>query len=192
MASLAPTHLKHQFSIDWPVKKLTFALITLALISLHGPARAEDDSGVFTVFLARHAEKEADPADPSDPPLSSCGEQRAEALAGILASVGLEKIYSTPYHRTMSTAHPSAVSHALEVETYDPRRLETFAATLLERGQDALVIGHSNTTGVLAGLLAGEAGEAFDEGIYDRLYLVIVSGASRRVYLLGQGFDCGL
>ena len=65
-----------------------------------------------------------------------------------------------------------------------------FSQLLLDAQQDALVIGHSNTTGVLAGLLAGVSEEAFDEDIYDRLYQVVISGKQARLNLLHQSFYC--
>ena len=89
-----------------------------------------------------------------------------------------------------STARPIAQSKQLEIEFYDPSRLGGFSQLLLDTQQDALVIGHSNTTGVLAGLLADVSEEAFDEAIYDRLYQVIISGKQARLNLLHQSFYC--
>lgn len=165
-------------------------LIAIILFGLQNAAQAQNEGEIFTVYLARHAEKDSEARDPSNPSLSPCGELRAQSLAKMLSDVRLEKIYSTPYERTLGTARPSAESQQLEIETYDPRKLEAFARLLLDTQQDALVLGHSNTTGVLAGLLAGESGEAFDEDIYDRLYQVVISADQSRIYLLHQAFQC--
>ena len=151
---------------------------------------AQNKSEIFTIYLVRHAEKEAEANDHEDPSLSSCGELRAQALAKILSDIRLEKIYSTPYERTLSTARPITESRQLEIEIYDPSRLGEFSQLLLDARQDALVVGHSNTTGVLAGLLAGVSEEAFDEDIYDRLYQVAISGKQARLNLLHQSFYC--
>jgi len=151
---------------------------------------AQNKSEIFTIYLVRHAEKEAEANEPEDPSLSSCGELRAQALAKILSDIRLEKIYSTPYERTLSTARPITESRQLEIEIYDPSRLGEFSQLLLDARQDALVVGHSNTTGVLAGLLAGVSEEAFDEDIYDRLYQVAISGKQARLNLLHQSFYC--
>ena len=167
-----------------------FILIGFILLGLQNVVLAQDESGIFIIYLVRHAEKDSEPKDPGDPALSPCGELRAQALAKILGDVKLEKIYSTPYERTLSTARPSAESHHLEIEIYDPHELREFSRLLLDRQQDALVVGHSNTTGVLAGLLAGESEEAFDEEVFDRLYQVIVSGDQGRFSLLHQAFRC--
>jgi broad specificity phosphatase PhoE len=165
-------------------------LIGCVLLGLQSVAHAQNGGEIFTIYLARHAEKESEAKDPANPSLAPCGELRAEALANMLSDVGLEKIYSTPFERTLSTARPSADSQQLEIEIYDPRKLEEFSRLLLERRQDALVVGHSNTTGVLAGLLAGESGEAFAEDIFDRLYQVVISADQSRIYLLHQAFHC--
>jgi len=148
---------------------------------------------MFTIFLVRHAEKETDAnGENRDPPLNACGKSRAKALATRLRFADLERIYSTSYLRTLDTARPVAASHRLGIEAYDPASLEAFSARLLEQGQNALVVGHSNTTAVLAGLLAGESGDEFDEDEYDRLYLVTVAGAQRQLILLDQAFVCPL
>ena len=145
-------------------------LVAMILLGLQNVTQAQNEGEIFTVYLARHAEKESEAEDPSNPSLSRCGEMRAESLAEMLSSIGLEKIYSSPYERTLSTARPSADLHHLEIEIYDPRKLDEFSVLLLDRQQDVLVLGHSNTTPVLAGLLAGERGEAFADDIYDRVY----------------------
>ena len=153
-------------------------------------ASAQNESEIFTVYLVRHAEKESEAQDPGNPSLSSCGELRVQALARILSDIRLDNIYSTPFERTLSTARPIAESRQLEIRIYDPSRLEEFSKLLLDMQQDALVVGHSNTTGVLAGLLAGVSEDAFDEDIYDRLYQVAISGKQARVNLLHQSFYC--
>jgi len=165
-------------------------LTGLILFGLQNIVFAQDKSEIFTIYLVRHAEKEAGTNDPEDPLLSSCGELRAQALARILSDIKLEKIYSTPFERTLSTARPIAESKKLEIEIYDPSRLGEFSQLLLDARQEALVVGHSNTTGVLAGLLAGVSEEAFDEGIYDRLYQVVISSKQARINLLHQSFHC--
>ncbi len=165
-------------------------LTGLILFGLQNIVFAQNKSEIFTIYLVRHAEKEAGANGPEDPLLSSCGELRAQALARILSDIKLEKIYSTSFERTLSTARPIAEWKKLEIEIYDPSRLGEFSQLLLETQQDALVVGHSNTTGVLAGLLADISEEAFDEDIYDRLYQVVISGKQARLNLLHQSFYC--
>lgn len=126
-------------------------------------------SSGFTVYLARHAEKEAG----NDPVLTIEGQARAEALADALEGAGIETIWSTDYRRTQATAAPLAQRLRSEVQTYDPSDLRTFAEELQGAGRTALVIGHSNTTPDLAAALGGEPGPPIDEPTeYDRLYVL--------------------
>ena len=71
-----------------------------------------------------------------------------------------------------------------------PQELSDFAKLLIDRKQDALVVGHSNTTAVLAGLLVDEEMGAFDLDIYDRIYQVVIYKNSARLHLLHSAFVC--
>ena len=161
----------------------------LALLLASVMALPVAGADLFSVFLVRHAEKQVDTPPTGDPGLTPCGRQRAEHLARGLAAVPLQRVYSSDYRRTVATAMPVVV-RGLKLEHYDPNGLPAVAERLLRRGEDALVVGHSNTTAVLAGLLAGTPGAAYDESIYDRVYQVVVAGEQRRLYLFHQGFDC--
>jgi broad specificity phosphatase PhoE len=177
----------HEFTRACGLKLILVSLMILGTLS---SAVAWKSDQAFTIYLVRHAEKDVIPADPENPGLSECGESRAASLARILVDAKLEKIYSTDYERTLATARPSAEALSLETEIYDPGDLEAVSRSLLSSRQNALVVGHSNTTGVLAGLLAGETLEPFDEHIYDRLYQVTLFGSDVRITLLHQGFIC--
>jgi hypothetical protein len=61
---------------------------------------------------------------------------------------------------------------------------------LIKNKQNALVVGHSNTTGVLAGLLVGQEIGAFDLNIYNRIYQVVIYKNQGRLHLLNTVFDC--
>ncbi len=137
-------------------------------------AQATPGDDVTVIVLVRHAEK----VDASrDPELSPEGRERAELLATTLRDVGIERIHSTPYRRTESTAAPVAELLRVEVEGYDPRALATFAETLRSAGGRHLVVGHSNTTPALVEALGGDPGELpIDEAEYDRLYFVTIAG----------------
>ncbi len=151
---------------------------------------AQSDDSMFTIYLVRHAEKELSADNPKDPPLTPCGEQRAASLEVFLSSVQLDAIYSSDYLRTRTTAAPVAQNRNMETRLYDPKKLEEFAKILLERGEDALVVGHSNSTPVLAGLLVGDDLEPIDESIYNRIYQVVISKDSRRLHVFHSVLEC--
>lgn len=147
------------------------AVIAVALVSL-GCQPPTDDPPVAAesvFFLVRHAEK-ADQSD--DPPLTDAGQARARSLAGLLRDAGVGAIYSSSFERTLDTAAPLASDLDVEVKRYDPNQLPELATALLSSPGRHLVVGHSNTTPVLARLLGGEAGPPISEDEYDRLYVL--------------------
>lgn len=148
---------------------------------------AQVSDGIFTIYLVRHAEKQS---DSNDPALTECGIERSESFRTLFESVTLEAVYSTDYRRTQSTALPTATNQGLQIQSYEPDALVRVAEELIRNGQDALVVGHSNTTAVLAGLLLGEEMGSFDESIYNRVYQVVVSKDDRRLHVLHTSFDC--
>lgn len=173
------------------MKKLI--LLNLFLIfgcSINHDIFSQNAKDSFTIFLVRHSEKDLTTQNYSDPPLSTCGYQRAEFLDSYLDDFELDAIYSTDFKRTKSTANPTAFSKGLSVDLYNPVDLEAFSNFLLDQKQDALVVGHSNTTAVLAGMLVDQKLEAFDESIYNRIYKVEVDKHTATLDLILSPFDC--
>lgn len=164
-------------------------LIIYLFVGLFYPGFGQD---CFTIYLVRHAEKEISQDNPRDPGLTPCGEERAESLAEFMDNVDIDVIYSSDYLRTVNTAMPTAKSKNKEIELYNPKDLENFAIMLLERSQDALVVGHSNTTGVLAGLLVGKeiASVSMSEDVYNRIYQVVISGDTKKLNLFQSAHRC--
>lgn len=149
------------------------------------------NNGFYTIYLVRHSEKEVSASMyGSDPPLTPCGEKRSESLSNFLKDVPIEVIYSTDYIRTKNTALPTAQSKGLNIQKYDGEVLEDFSKLLLRRKKNALVVGHSNTTGVLAGLLSGQEIGEFDLDIYDRIYQVVLRNKRGRLHVLHTAFIC--
>jgi len=154
---------------------LPFALLVtlLALEPVFSATRIDAQEKTTLVYLVRHAEKEATPAN--DPPLTPEGRERAELLAKLLEDAGLTHIHSSSFERTRQTAQPVAESTGLEIQYYNHLNLAGLASTLKRTPGRHLVVGHSNTTPTMAELLGGEPGEPIDEATeYDRLYLLVL------------------
>ena len=164
-------------------------LVLLFIVGLAIPSFAQD---AYTIYLVRHAEKEVSEDNPRDPGLTTCGQERAASIANFLDNVNIDVVYSTDYIRTKNTAEPTSKLKNEKVELYNPRELDLFAKSLIDRSQDALVVGHSNTTGVLAGLLVGKeiASVSMSEDVYNRIYQVVVCGDSKQLNLFQSAFDC--
>jgi len=167
-----------------------FIIIALVLFCAQFNANSQNSDEIFTIYLVRHAEKDLSPVNSKDPKLTVCGEKRSKSIANFLELVDIDMIYSTSYKRTLETAEPTALSKELEIRNYDPKKLKDFAKLLKDAKQNALVVGHSNTTGVLAGLLANEEIGSFDESIYNRIYQVIFFKDKVSLQVLNSAFKC--
>lgn len=167
-------------------KILLFYILILSFQS----CRTIKNKGVFTIYLVRHSEKDVSFNNSADPPLTPCGEQRSKSLSRFFKDVPLSAIYSTDYTRTKNTALPTAKMKGMEIEEYNEEELVDFSKLLIKRKQEALVVGHSNTTGVLSGLLVGEEFGEFDLDIYDRIYQVVLRKKRGRLHLLHTAFSC--
>jgi phosphohistidine phosphatase SixA len=155
------------------------AALALLLWGAGPPALAAQDAEAadgVVVVLVRHAERADD--DPRDPGLTAAGMARADALARMLADVGLTHVWSTDYRRTRSTAGPVASAAGLEVASYDPGSadaMQAFADRLRTVPGRHLVVGHSNTTPVLVQAFGGDAQGEIAEDEYDRLYVLVLA-----------------
>jgi probable phosphoglycerate mutase len=150
-------------------KTLGVVALVSVFLGCQPPVESPVDSSESVFFLVRHAEK-ADQSE--DPPLTEQGHARARGLARLLKDAGVETVYSSDFVRTRDTAAPLAVALGLEVTSYDPKALPALADALLASPGRYLVVGHSNTTPEMAGLLGGEPGAPIPEDEYDRLYVV--------------------
>jgi len=148
------------------------------------PCLASDN---FTLYLARHAEKQT---DIKNPPLTSCGKARAKQLATLLSTANVKSIYSTSYQRTMSTASPLSKIQNIAIKNYDPRKLEQFALHLKQRKENALIVGHSNTTPELTRLLSDKKIDVMSENDYQVLYQVNFHAGLPLLTQLKQPLSC--
>ena len=161
-----------------------------------GPVSAQDDFKATTVFLVRHAEKADAPRE--DPPLLETGTARAQLLARILGKSGIKAIYTSQYLRTRATAEPLAkqlgiasVAISLKMSTSNPRQvssesIQEIVEKIYQRaGENALVIGHSNSVPDVIKALGGDVVPTMDEKEFDDLFVVTVyaKGKARVTHL---------
>ena len=156
---------------------MIFARILLAWLTLASTAAALDN----VVVLVRHAEKLDDSRDAE---LSETGRARAEVLAALLKDMKIDTIYSSDYIRTRDTARPLAEALGLELELYNPGDLEALATKLRAAEGRILIVGHSNTTPRLVGLIGGEPGTDIADDEYDCLYIVVAGSGGPVTSLL--------
>tara|TARA_B110000438_G_scaffold303795_1_gene367477 strand:+ start:5670 stop:6191 length:522 start_codon:yes stop_codon:yes gene_type:complete len=163
--------------------KMKYCLLA-ALFFVVVPTFAEDS---FSIYLVRHAEKQAVKEDPK---LTPCGKRRANQIASILEHTKIKRVYSTAYQRTMATAAPFAKQQKLAIKQYSPAKLTQFAQQLLNQKENVLVVGHSNTTPQLSALLSELDVPNITEKEYRNLYQVQVSNSGKTLTLLTQPLTC--
>ena len=171
-------------------KKLIPALLFFLLFFSKEPLIAQVDGASFTIYLIRHSEKDLLSENQLDPPLTTCGIERSEHITSYFEDINIKNVYSTNYLRTIKTATPTAISKKVSIKYYDSNNLKLFSEQLLNSKQNSLVVGHSNTTPILAGLLTGKEMKSFNENIYNRIYKVIISQNSKKLFVLETSFDC--
>jgi broad specificity phosphatase PhoE len=170
------------------LKPFVVLILTSILQGCQAPIESPPVAAESVFFLVRHAEKADESDDPEagelrdqkiaqmmseDPPLTEAGRLRAQKLAEMLRDAGIDRIYSSDTVRTRDTAAPLATHLDLEVNLYNPKELSGFAEELMSSPGRRLVVGHSNTTPELVGLLGGEPGPAIADDEYDRLYVLV-------------------
>jgi broad specificity phosphatase PhoE len=162
-------------------RRFLLALLLAAGFSLGAAAQGAPT----VVFVVRHAEKAAAPAD--DPPLTEAGVERAKALAAALADAGVQAVISTPLVRTRETARPAAEARGLAVETVPlAATVAAHAAAVAlavrkHAGQAVLVVGHSNTVAAIIAALGGPRMSDLCDTQYSNLFTLVLDGASVRL-----------
>lgn len=146
-------------------------------------AQAEPANTTTTFLVVRHAER-----DGNLDKLTKTGEQRAQALASVGSALNVKAIYSTNTKRTKGTVQPLATAANIEIQTYG-RTNKDWIASLKQKhsGKVVLIVGHSNTTGLIAGLLAEEKPIELDHDEYDALFIVQVTKSETRSLRLRYG-----
>lgn len=157
------------------MKKIVFLAVLFGLSIRCFAQEQPSSSSLTTIILVRHAEKSADGS--GDPVLTADGEKRAKALSTLLVNTTIDKIYSTPFKRTRQTVKPLAMSKSLEIEEYNPFKMEEVMKFINDHAGKTIVLsGHSNTTPLLVNKIAGsDSYKQLNEKDYDNLYIVTIS-----------------
>jgi phosphohistidine phosphatase SixA len=136
----------------------------------------------LTVILLRHAEKDLSDMDDPNPELSAEGKLRAQRLVNLVNKYQPDAIYSTNYIRTRATVAPLAQSRRMMYQFYDPRNLNQMRDLILAgKIKRLVVVGHNNTTPMLANLLIGqEKYKKLDESEYDKIWIVKIRKYKRK------------
>jgi broad specificity phosphatase PhoE len=123
---------------------------------------------VTTWIVIRHAEREGE-ADK----LSSTGLERAQVINQLGEILRVDSIYSTDTLRARSTVDALAISRGIKLEIYsNPSGEWLNDIRRLNAGKVVLIVGHSNTVGVIAGQLANKPPFDTARDDYDSLFVI--------------------
>jgi broad specificity phosphatase PhoE len=111
-------------------------------------------------------------------------------LRSFFEDIDIESVYSTNYIRTKNTAMPIASLKKTRIQYYESDYPKVFSEFLLDSKQNSLVVGHSNTIPILAGLLSEEDVAPIDEKTYNRIYKIVISKGKRKLFMLKAIFNC--
>jgi broad specificity phosphatase PhoE len=125
-----------------------------------------------------------------DPPLSAAGQARAQELFEIVKDSGLDAIYATEFQRTQLTGQPTATGLGLTTQVINASDTQILVNNILanHRGEEVLVVGHSNTVPDIVQALGGFAIGPISENDFDNMFIVINRGrCSARIAHLHYG-----
>lgn len=129
---------------------------------------------VTTVILVRHAEKNLEPKD--DPDLSPDGFARAQEIARLAGSAGINSIFATQYKRTQQTVKPLSDRIGVPVTLLQSNETDELVQRIQTslRGQTVFVAGHNNTVPAIVSALSGEKYSTIPESEFDNLFIVTI------------------
>jgi broad specificity phosphatase PhoE len=125
-------------------------------------------SAAITWIVVRHAERQG-----NQDKLSAEGLQRAKLLRQLAEVLNVSAVYTTNYQRTKDTIGPTCEALNLKPVVYRQASPELLAEIKQKNiGGVVLIVGHSNTTGEIAGQLANVPPVPIAHDDYDNLFLI--------------------
>jgi broad specificity phosphatase PhoE len=153
--------------------RLSICLFLLLFLLPSGQVLAQSIDYLTTVILVRHAER-----DDGVDTLNAIGMERAQELRRTLADAGIDVIYASSYYRAQQTAQPLADALGLELQIYNPKKLNelVYLINAEHQGETVLVTGHSNATPMTVNELGvSPAVPNLEHHVYDQMYIVTYS-----------------
>ena len=124
-----------------------------------------------TIFLARHAEKAAAAADPTNPELSPAGRARAESLGRMLKDAAVVAIFATELARTQQTAEEVRRATGASITIVPAKDTGALVEKVKAAQGNAVIIGHSNTLPEIIKALGVEKPIGIADDEYDNLFI---------------------
>lgn len=172
-----------------------FCFVTLLLIFKTAAAQLpEGISSGTKIYVVRHAEKDTG----NNPQLTAAGRKRAGHLLQILQQKNIQRIYSTPYRRTIQTGDSLRILLHIDTLIY---KADTTGQGIYDKiiaagdgGKTILIIGHSNTVPRIIRKLGAKDFPSTDipDMEFDNLYLISYKKGKVKVKQMKYGDKSGV
>lgn len=155
-------------------------LVTILFICLFAVTQMKSQTNsttTSTFYLIRHAEKVRTNLADKNPDLDQRGYLRAENWKQVLQLIKFDAIYSTNYSRTLKTAKPIAEKQNVQIQLYNPSKINYELFRAENEGKNVLIVGHSNTIPqCVNALIQQEKYLEIDDAEFSHLYIVTIQG----------------
>ncbi|TYB79687.1 phosphoglycerate mutase family protein [Bizionia myxarmorum] len=156
--------------------KFLLPLCFITILGLSSCTQKSDDKALTTLYFIRHAEKDRSNSENKNPHLTETGLARAAYWADVFQSVKFDAIYTTNYKRTIETGLPTAQNNNLEIQFYDGDLLDADKMLKENKGNNVLIVGHSDTTPKFVNKFLGiESYQEIDDSNNSNLYIITIS-----------------
>ncbi|QDV69958.1 Histidine phosphatase superfamily (branch 1) [Rosistilla carotiformis] len=146
-------------------------------------AQTDPHNATTTFLVVRHAER-----DGNLDKLTKTGQQRSQILASLGRALNVQAIYSTDTQRTKGTVQPLATAAGTEIRIYETPSKDWIASLAHKHaGEVVLIVGHSNTAGAIAGMLAKRKHLELAHDEYDALFIIRQSASETQSLRLRYG-----
>jgi phosphohistidine phosphatase SixA len=167
-------------------KFLIMAMVMMSLFSCVNHTNPKKTYSTF--FIVRHAERYPG----FNGHLTWYGRERAGDLMRLLKDSGIQKIYVTPYSRTLETADSLRLLQKIDTSVYLIDSTGDDLAGRLKKhkdyGKKILIVGHENTVpGILRKLGARYPSDVLPDSVYNLMFEVVNDHGKVNMHTLRYG-----
>lgn len=143
-----------------------------------------------TVYLVRHAQAQPLPHQ-SEPEweLSETGRAQAESLVPVLAALGIQRVYTSPFRRTRDTIHPFCAASGIAAIVHDGLRERCLSQEWIGDFRDVWRRSWSDLSFALAG---GESSLACRARVVAAIEEIVRQHAGETIAVTSHGYTTAL
>lgn len=150
-------------------------ILLISMITINQTISQSNLNSTTTYYLIRHADKiRTNPTD-TNPDLNERGYLRAENWKKVFQHIPFNAIYATNFIRTIKTVEPIAILNKLEIQLYQPTKINIYQFKQDTMGKNVLIVGHSNSIPQFVNsLINQEKYKEIDDNEFSHLYIITI------------------